>query len=110
NLKQTEVLKIKSEALSQTKATIANKINQLGLTEATVQQRGGGANEAQLLVQLPGVDDPSHVKQILRTAANLGLMEVIGDHPYASAAEAMQANGGILPLDSQLFPTKKEAN
>jgi preprotein translocase subunit SecD len=100
NLKQTEVLKIKADALSQTKATIANKINQLGLSEASVQSRGGGANEAQLLVQLPGVDDPAHVKQILSTAANLGLYEVVGG-PFNSREEGMQSKGGVLPLDSQ---------
>ncbi len=100
NLKQTEVLKIKADALSQTKATIANKINQMGLTEASVQSRGGGADEAQLLVQLPGVDDPAHVKQILSTAANLGLYEVVGG-PFNSREEGMQSKGGVLPLDSQ---------
>jgi preprotein translocase subunit SecD len=107
NLKQTEVLKIKSEALSQTKATIANKINQLGLSEATVQSRGGGANEAQLLVQLPGVDDPAHVKQILSTAANLGLYEVKGG-PFGSREEAMQSKGGALPLDSMFVKGRAE--
>jgi preprotein translocase subunit SecD len=102
NLKPTEVLKIKADTLTQTKATITNKINQLGLTEATVQSRGGGANEAQLLVQLPGVDDPAHVKQLLGTAANLGLYEVKGG-PFGSREEAMQSKGGILPLDSQVL-------
>ena len=106
NLKQTEVLKIKQDTITQTKATIANKVNQLGLTEASVQQRGGGANEAQLLVQLPGVDDPAHVKQILGTAANLGLYEVKGG-PFASPQEAMQAKGGVLPLDSQLVKERQ---
>ncbi|HEV1284653.1 MAG TPA: protein translocase subunit SecD [Bryobacteraceae bacterium] len=109
NLKQTEVLKIKSEALSQTKATIANKINQLGLSEASVQSRGGGANEAQLLVQLPGVDDPAHVKQLLSTAANLGLYEVKGG-PFNSREEAMQSKGGVLPLDSQFVKGLSAAN
>ncbi len=106
NLKQTEVLKIKADTITQTKATIANKVNQMGLTEASVQQRGGGANEAQLLVQLPGVDDPAHVKQILGTAANLGLYEVKGG-PFASPQEAMQAKGGVLPLDSQLVKERQ---
>jgi preprotein translocase subunit SecD len=109
NLKQTEVLKIKSEALSQTKATISNKINQLGLSEASVQSRGGGANEAQLLVQLPGVDDPAHVKQLLSTAANLGLYEVKGG-PFSSREEAMQSKGGVLPLDSQFVKGLSAAN
>jgi preprotein translocase subunit SecD len=102
NLKPTEVLKEKADTLTQIKATITNKINQLGLTEATVQSRGGGANEAQLLVQLPGVDDPAHVKQILGTAANLGLYEVKGG-PFGSREEAMQSKGGVLPLDSQVL-------
>jgi preprotein translocase subunit SecD len=108
NLKQTEVLKIKADTLTQTKATITNKINQLGLTEATVQSRGGGANEAQLLVQLPGVDDPAHIKQVLGTAAQLGLYEVKGG-PFGSRDEAMSASkGGVLPLDSQLVKGKAE--
>ncbi len=107
NLKQSEVLKIKADTISQTKATIANKVNQMGLTEASVQSRGGGANEAQLLVQLPGVDDPAHVKQILGTAAQLGLYEVKADHPFSSPQEAMQASGGVLPLDSMLVKEKQ---
>lgn len=102
-LKQTEVLKIKADTITQTKGTITNKINALGLSEATVQQRGGGANESQLLVQLPGVDDPSHVKQLLQTAAVLGLYEVKGG-PFASREEAIsQSKGGILPFDSQVL-------
>jgi preprotein translocase subunit SecD len=109
NLKQTEVLKIKADALTQTKATIANKINQLGLSEASVQSRGGGSNEAQLLVQLPGVDDPAHVKQLLSTAANLGLYEVKGG-PFGSREEAMQSKGGVLPLDSQFVKGLSAAN
>src|ERR1700722_3977384 len=109
NLKQTEVLKIKADTIAQTKGTIANKVNLMGLTEATVQQRGGGADEAQLLVQLPGVDDPARVKQTLGTAANLGLYEVKGG-PFGSRDEAVQASKGVLPLDSQLLPTKKEGN
>jgi preprotein translocase subunit SecD len=109
NLKQTEVLKIKADTITQTKGTIANKVNQMGLTEATVQQRGGGANEAQVLVQLPGVDDPAHIKQILGTAANLGLYEVKGG-PFGSPQEAAASKGGVLPLDSQLFPGKKDGN
>jgi preprotein translocase subunit SecD len=108
NLKQTEVLKIKADALSQTKATISNKINLMGLSEATVQSRGGGANEAQLLIQLPGVDDPAHVKQTLSTPANLGLYEVVGG-PFGSREEGMQSKGGVLPLDSMFVKGRAES-
>jgi preprotein translocase subunit SecD len=109
NLKPSETLKIKADTITQAKATITNKINGLGLTEATVQQRGGSANEAQLLVQLPGVDDPARIKQILGTAAQLGLYDVKGG-PFASPQEAMQQSGGVMPLDSMLLPGKREGN
>jgi preprotein translocase subunit SecD len=108
-LKPSEALKIKADTITQAKATITNKINGLGLTEASVQQRGGSANEAQLLVQLPGVDDPARIKQILGTAAQLGLYDVKGG-PFASPQEAMQQSGGVMPLDSMLMPGKREGN
>ena len=106
-LNQTAVLKLKQDTIVQTKNTISNKVNQLGLTEATVQQRGGAANESELLIQLPGVDDPARIKQILSTAAILGLYEVKGG-PFGSKEEAMQSKGGLLPLDSQLMMAKKD--
>ena len=46
----------------------------------------------ELLVQLPGVDDPARVKQILKTAAMLELYEVIGG-PFASREEALAEQG-----------------
>ena len=64
--------------------TIEKKINALGLAESSVQQRGGSTTESELLVQLPGVDDPARVKQILKTAAILELYEVIGG-PFSIA-------------------------
>jgi preprotein translocase subunit SecD len=94
SLKATEVIKLKQDTITQTKSTITNKINGLGLTEASVQQRGGGADEAQLLVQLPGVDDPARIKQLLGTAAVLGLYEVKGG-PFGSRDEALQSKGGV---------------
>ncbi len=74
----------------------------LGLAESSVQQRGGSTTEAEILVQLPGVDDPARVKQILKTAAMLELYEVLGG-PFASREEAQAKHGGVLPLNSQIL-------
>jgi len=109
-MKATEALKLKQDTMSQTMATIERKINALGLAESSVQPTGRSDAEAELLVQLPGVDDPAHVKQILGTAAQLGLYEVKGDKPFASPQEAMQAKGGVLPLDSMLVKEKQQGS
>jgi len=99
-VKPSEALRIRTDTQTQTMNTIEKKINGLGLNEATVQQRG----ESQILVTLPGVDDPARIKQILKTAAVLQLFEVQGG-PFGSREEAMQSKNGILPLSSQILPS-----
>ncbi len=99
-MRPTEALAMWQRVLAQTKNTLDKKINALGLSEATVQQRREDA-DSELLVQLPGVDDPARVKQILQTAAQLELYEVKGG-PYASREEALAQNNGVLPLGTKL--------
>ncbi|HEX5227635.1 MAG TPA: protein translocase subunit SecD, partial [Bryobacteraceae bacterium] len=103
-MKPTESQKLKSDTISQTTATIERKINALGLAESSVQPTGRSDAEAELLIQLPGVDDPAHVKQILQTQAQLEWDSVI-DGPFNSREEALTKRGGILPLNSKLVPT-----
>src|SRR5260370_32179204 len=104
NLKTTEALKLKQDTMTQTMGTIERKINGLGLAESSVQPTGRSDAEADLLVQLPGVDDPAHVKQLLQTQAVLEWDEV-KDGPFASREEALAKHGGILPLNTKLVPT-----
>ncbi len=100
-MKPTEALTLWQQTLAQTKNTIDKKINALGLTEATVQQRRED-KDSELLVQMPGVDDPARVKQIIQTAAVLELYDVKGG-PFASRDEALSQNGGVLPLGTKLI-------
>jgi preprotein translocase subunit SecD len=108
-MKPTEALALWQQTLAQTKNTIDKKINALGLTEATVQQRRED-KDSELLVQMPGVDDPGRVKQIIQTAAVLELYDVKGG-PFASREEALSQNGGVLPLGTKLIgaPTTGDA-
>jgi preprotein translocase subunit SecD len=103
-MKTTEALKLRKDTVAQTMNTIEKKINGLGLAESTVQQRGRAETDAEILVQLPGVDDPARIKEILRTAAMLELFKVI-DGPFQSREEALVKNGGVLPLNSQILKT-----
>ena len=100
-MRPSDALTLWQQVLAQSKNTIDKKINALGLSEATVQQRREDA-DSQLLIQLPNVDDPGRVKQILQTAAVLELYGVKGG-PYASREEALAQNGGVLPQGTKLI-------
>lgn len=103
--KPTEAGVIRKDTVERSMRTIENRINGLGLAEATVQQRGGTKNESEILVQMPGVDDPARVKSILQAAAMLEITEVKGG-PFADRAQALAQNGGVMPLGTKLAREK----
>jgi preprotein translocase subunit SecD len=94
---------IKAETVTQSIQTIENRVNGLGLTEPTIQQHGRADAQHQILVQLPGVDDPARVREILQTTALLEMREVRAG-PYGSVDEALAAHGGVLPENSEILP------
>jgi len=100
-IQKSAAIALKQETITQTIETLNRKVNGLGVAEASVQQRGGADGEAEVLVQLPGVDDPARVKSILQTAALLELSEV-KDGPYTSQAQALATHNGVLPLNTKL--------
>ncbi|HLJ16364.1 MAG TPA: protein translocase subunit SecD [Bryobacteraceae bacterium] len=101
-MKASEALRLKQDTMTQSQTTIGKKIDALGLSEATVQERGGQGTEAELMVQLPGVDDPARVKGIIQTAAILEWYPV-QDGPFSSREEALAKHGGVLPLGTKLI-------
>ncbi len=101
SLKVTAAATIRNQAIEQAKETITNRIDQLGVREPEIADYGQGDYE--LVVQLPGVDDPTRVKDIIQSTALLEL-KLVQDGPYPSKEAALAAHGGILPPDSQLVP------
>ncbi|MGC1374131.1 MAG: protein translocase subunit SecD [Candidatus Sulfotelmatobacter sp.] len=92
---------LKNKAVTQAIETIRNRIDALGVSEPTIQEHGLG--DYQILVQLPGVDDPGRVKDIMQSTAMLEIKQVMGG-PYPSEQAALQDKGGILPPDAILLP------
>ena len=102
-MKPSIVKDTKAKAQQQAIETIRNRIDQLGVSEPVIQEHGLG--DYQILVQLPGVDDPARVKEIMQSTAMLEIRQALGG-PYTSEQEAMQANGGILPPNALLMKGK----
>jgi preprotein translocase subunit SecD len=92
---------LKNKAVTQAIETIRNRIDSLGVSEPTIQEHGLG--QYQILVQLPGVDDPERVKGIIQSTAMLEIKQVLGG-PFPSEQAALQDKGGILPADAILLP------
>ncbi|HKN16106.1 MAG TPA: protein translocase subunit SecD [Candidatus Sulfotelmatobacter sp.] len=94
---------LKNKAVTQAIETIRNRIDSLGVSEPTIQEHGLG--QYQILVQLPGVDDPARVKDIMQSTAMLEIKQVLPDGgPFPSEQAALQSKGGILPPDAILLP------
>src|SRR5271163_2152677 len=102
-MKAQNLKDLKDRAVEQAIETIRNRIDQLGVSEPVIQEHGLG--DYQILVQLPGVDDPARVKEIMQSTAMLEIKQSLGG-PYSSEAAALQANNGVLPPDAILMQGK----
>jgi preprotein translocase subunit SecD len=104
-LKPSDLLDLKSDTVKRAVDTIGNRIDQLGLAEKSVQQYGQAGSKYEVLVQLPGVDDPARAKELIGTAAVLEIAAV-NEGPFPSREAALSQKGGILPLGTRLIKSK----
>lgn len=83
-------------AVDQSIEVVRRRIDEMGTKEPSIQQQG----QNRILVQLPGVEDPSEVKNLLGKTAKLAFRLV---HPSVRADQALRtrapAGTEILPLD-----------
>ena len=100
SMKGQNLADLKNRAVAQAIETIRNRIDQLGVSEPVIQEHGLG--QYQILVQLPGVDDPARVKEIMQSTAMLEIKQSLGG-PYSSEQSALQEHGGVLPPDTVLM-------
>jgi preprotein translocase subunit SecD len=101
SMKAQSLAELKQRAVTQAIETIRNRIDQLGVSEPIIEEHGLG--QYQILVQLPGVDDPARVKEIMQSTAMLEIRQSLGG-PYSSEQQALQDHGGVLPPDTVLLP------
>ncbi|PYX80900.1 MAG: protein translocase subunit SecD [Acidobacteria bacterium] len=101
-MKPTALADLKNRAVAQAIETIRNRVDKLGISEPVIQEHGLG--QYQILVQLPGVDDPARVKEIMQSTAMLEVRQALNNGaPYANEQAALEANGGVLPPNTVLL-------
>jgi len=67
NLSKFGIIEIKNSSLNQALEIVRRRIDEVGTNEPTIVQRGND----RILVELPGLDDPMRVKNLLGKTANL---------------------------------------
>jgi preprotein translocase subunit SecD len=107
-LRPTRVAEIREQTMTQSVETIERRINALGLTEPTIQQRGG-QNDNEILVQLPGEGDPTRAKEVIQAGGQLELRLVEDPQTYPSQAAALGGHAGILPQGTELIAGRSES-
>jgi preprotein translocase subunit SecD len=99
-MRPSERVQLEERAVAQAIETIRGRIDALGVAEPTIQEHGLG--RYQILVQLPGVDDPARVKNIMQSTAMLEIRHARGG-PFSSESEAYSAHDGTLPAGTVLL-------
>jgi len=99
-LRPGAVAAIQEQTITQAKETIEQRINALGLTEPTVQRRGG-SNDNEILVQLPGVSDLAEAKAVIQAGGQLELRLVNDPQTFPSVA-AYMAQHTVLAASDEL--------
>jgi preprotein translocase subunit SecD len=94
-LKPEALQRAVEEGVKQNITTLGKRINELGTTEPVIQQQG----RDRIVVQLPGVQDVAHAKDIIGRTATLEFRTV--DETVTQGTEQTAS----IPLNSELFTT-----
>ena len=97
-LKPLVVQALRDESVNQAKTTIENRVNGLGVSEPLIQRQGTD----KLVVELPGVDDPDRVKELIKVTAILE-WKLVKAGPAADEATLLQATNGQVPEDAEVL-------
>ncbi len=93
NLIPSQLQQIRQNAVEQTIQVMRNRVNELGVGDATVSQQG----QDRVVIELPGLQDATRAKQIIGGTATLKVMMV------NESADIQNALNGKLPIGSSLY-------
>jgi preprotein translocase subunit SecD len=88
---------------------IDSRVNALGVAEPTLQEHGSSSSH-QILLQMPGIDDPERIKSLLSSESRLELMKVVSPNnpapmtTYPTEEAARASLGGTVPSNRRILP------
>lgn len=96
------------QATEQAQRIIESRLDAVGVAEPLVQ-RHGALTSHQILVQMPGIQDPERVKELLKGESRLELVHVVSPpspapvQTYATKQEAEASLGGTVPSNRKVL-------
>lgn len=96
SMKPEEVTNIKDYAVKQTVQVMRNRVNELGVAEASVAREGSD----RVMIELPGLQDAARAKSIIGGTATLKVMLV------DTLASPTSALSGQVPIGSSVYYTQ----
>ncbi|MEE2775834.1 MAG: protein translocase subunit SecD [Acidobacteriota bacterium] len=102
-----ETAEIRDQAVRQAEQTIRNRVDAFGVAEPVIARQGLGSNRIE--VQLPGVDDPERIKDLIKNTAFLEFRfsEFPTNGLPVSQAEILRNFGGTLPSRLEIVPQEQ---
>jgi preprotein translocase subunit SecD len=100
-MKPGTVNRTRTDAVAQAQQTIERRVNELGVSEPTVQSYGSSGD--QIVVQLPGVQDVAEAKKVIQNTARLE-MRLVESGPAADQTTLLQPTGGQVPPGQEVMP------
>ncbi|HVG32146.1 MAG TPA: protein translocase subunit SecD [Pyrinomonadaceae bacterium] len=97
------------QATQQADRIIRSRLEGVGVTEPLVQ-RHGGQNSNQILLQMPGIQDPERVKKLIGEQSKLELVHVVSPpspspvQTYMTEQEAITSLGGVVSSNRKVLP------
>jgi len=98
SLKQPAVQALKDQSVSQTLETIRNRVDQFGVSEPLIQRQGAD----RIVVELPGIEDPERVKNLIKVTAILEF-KLVKAGPAPDEATLLQPYDGKVPEDMEVI-------
>jgi preprotein translocase subunit SecD len=102
-LKPASVAAITRDTVDHSVETIRNRVDALGVTEPLIAPETGN----RIVIQLPGVDDPARVKDIIKTTAQLQFRLVEGN-PASDPKAALDSVPANMKTEVDVLPGTRE--